>query len=115
MKAKVYWENGYFFDARTGDQYLWRQIDKDKLSLGQKLRRFLRRLGKEGYRTAKKAALYMDYTYRGETPPLTAEEMHRLHIHSADRVMVLGASKDAETTKMRAAPADETADTARRK
>lgn len=92
-KIKVYREHGYFFDARTGDQYLWRQIDKDKLSFGQKLRRFLRRLGKECHRTAEKAAIYMDYTYRGETPSLTAEEMRRLNVQPEEKVIVLGASR----------------------
>lgn len=93
MKVKVYREHGYFFDAKTGDQYLWRQIDKDKLSLWQKLRRFLRRLGKECYRTAEKAALYMDYTYRGETPPLTVGEMRRLNVQPEEKVIVLGGSR----------------------
>lgn len=93
MKVKVYREHGYFFDAKTGDQYLWRQINPDKMTFGQKLRRFLRRLGRECSRTAEKAAIYMDYTYRGEEPPLTAEEMHRLHLKPDDKVMVLGASR----------------------
>lgn len=93
MKVKVYREHGYFFDAKTGDQYLWRQIDTDKMTFFQKLRRFIRRLGRECHRTAIKAAIYMDYTYRGEEPPLTAEEMHRLHVKPDDKVMVLGASR----------------------
>lgn len=93
MKVKVYREHGYFFDAKTGDQYLWRQINPDKMTFGQKLRRFLRRLGRECSRTAEKAAIYMDYTYRGEEPPLTAEEMHRLHIKPDDKVIVWGASR----------------------
>lgn len=93
MKVKVYREHGYFFDAKTGDQYLWRQIDPDKMTFGQKLRRFLRRLGRECHRTAVKAAIYMDYTYRGEQPPLTAEEMHRLHIKQGEKVMVWGGSR----------------------
>ena len=90
MKVKVYREHGYFFDAKTGDQYLWRQIDTDKMTFFQKLRRFLRRLGRECHRTAIKAAIYMDYTYRGEEPPLTAEEMHRLHLKPDDKVIVWG-------------------------
>ena len=90
MKVKVYREHGYFFDAKTGDQYLWRQIDTDKMTFFQKLRRFLRRLGRECHRTAIKAAIYMDYTYRGEEPPLTAEEMHRLHVKPDDKVIVWG-------------------------
>ena len=90
MKVKVYREHGYFFDAKTGDQYLWRQIDTDKMTFFQKLRRFIRRLGRECHRTAIKAAIYMDYTYRGEEPPLTAEEMHRLHLKPDDKVIVWG-------------------------
>lgn len=93
MKVKVYREHGYFFDAKTGDQYLWRQINPDKMTFGQKLRRFLRRLGRECSRTAEKAAIYMDYTYRGEEPPLTVEEMHRLHVKPDDKVIVWGASR----------------------
>ncbi|MBQ1240152.1 MAG: hypothetical protein IIX71_09190 [Ruminococcus sp.] len=93
MKVKVYREHGYFFDAKTGDQYLWRQIDPDKMTFGQKLRRFLCRFGRECHRTAVKAAIYMDYTYRGEEPPLTAEEMRRLHIKPDDKVIVWGASR----------------------
>ena len=93
MKVKVYREHGYFFDAKTGDQYLWRQIDTDKMTFFQKLRRFIRRLGRECHRTAIKAAIYMDYTYRGEEPPLTAEEMHRLHVKPDDKVIVWGASR----------------------
>ena len=92
MKVKVYREHGYFFDAKTGDQYLWRQIDPDKMTFGQKLRRFLCRFGRECHRTAVKAAIYMDYTYHGETPPLTAEEMRRLNIQEEEKVLVLGAS-----------------------
>lgn len=95
MKVKVYIEHGYFFDAKTGDQYLWRQINPDKMTFGQKLRRFLRRLSRECHRTAIKAATYMDYTYRGEESPLTAEEMRRLHIRPSDKVMVLGDTKNA--------------------
>ena len=95
MKVKVYREHGYFFDAKTGDQYLWRQINPDKMTFGQKLRRFLRRLSRECHRTAIKAATYMDYTYRGEESPLTAEEMRRLHIRPSDKVMVLGDTKNA--------------------
>ena len=90
MKVKVYREHGYFFDAKTGDQYLWRQIDTDKMTFFQKLRRFIRRLGRECHRTAIKAAIYMDYTYRGEEPPLTAEEMHRLRVKPDDKVIVWG-------------------------
>lgn len=93
MKVKVYREHGYFFDAKTGDQYLWRQIDPDKITFGQKLRRFLRRLGRECHRTAVKAAIYMDYTYRGEQPPLTAEEMRRLNVQPEEKVIVLGGSR----------------------
>ena len=93
MKVKVYREHGYFFDAKTGDQYLWRQIDPDKMTFGQKLRRFLCRFGRECHRTAVKAAIYMDYTYRGEQPPLTAEETHRLHIQQGEKVMVWGGSR----------------------
>ena len=93
MKVKVYREHGYFFDAKTGDQYLWRQIDPDKMTFGQKLRRFLCRFGRECHRTAVKAAIYMDYTYRGEEPPLTAEEMRRLHIKPDEKVIVWGGSR----------------------
>ncbi len=93
MKVKVYREHGYFFDAKTGDQYLWRQIDTDKMTFFQKLRRFIRRLGRECHRTAIKAAIYMDYTYRGEEPPLTAEEMHRLRVKPDDKVIVWGDSR----------------------
>jgi hypothetical protein len=35
----------------------------------------------------------MDYTYRGEEPPLTAEEMRRLHIKPDDKVIVWGGSR----------------------
>lgn len=94
MKVKVYREHGYFFDAKTGDQYLWRQIETDKITFGQKLRRFLRRLGRECHRTAVKAAIYMDYTYRGEQPPLTAQEMRQLHIQQGEKVLVLGGSRE---------------------
>ena len=90
MTVHVYREHGYFFDAKTGDQYLWRQIDTDKMTFFQKLRRFIRRLGRECHRTAIKAAIYMDYTYRGEEPPLTAEEMHRLRVKPDDKVIVWG-------------------------
>ena len=93
MKVKVYREHGYFFDAKTGDQYLWRQIDTDKMTFFQTLRRFIRRLGRECHRTAIKAAIYMDYTYRGEEPPLTAEEMHRLRVKPDDKVIVWGDSR----------------------
>lgn len=92
MKAKVYRENGYFFDAKTGEQIIWRQLETDKMTFGQKLRRFVKRLGGECHRTAVKAAIYMDYTYHGETPPLTAEETRRLNIQDEEKVLVLGAS-----------------------
>ena len=26
MKAKVYRENGYYFNAKTGEQYLWQEV-----------------------------------------------------------------------------------------
>ncbi|MBQ1240092.1 MAG: hypothetical protein IIX71_08880 [Ruminococcus sp.] len=93
MKAKVYRENGYFFDAKTGEQIIWRQLETDKMTFGQKLRRFLCRFGRECHRTAVKAAIYMDYTYRREEPPLTAEEMRRLNIHKGEKVMVWGGSR----------------------
>ena len=32
----------------------------------------------------------MQYTYRGEEPPLTVEEMHRLHVKPDDKVIVWG-------------------------
>lgn len=93
MKAKVYRENGYFFDAKTGEQIIWRQLETDKMTFGQKLRRFLCRFGRECHRTAVKAAIYMDYTYHGEVPPLTAEETRRLHIKQGEKVMVWGGSR----------------------
>jgi len=109
MKAKVYRENGYYFNAKTGEQFLWEKgapatrrairHGEKKPTFGYKLRRFLRRLGKLCGRAVERLNIFMAYTYHGETPPLTAEEMHRLHIHSDDRVMVLGASKDAAATK----------------
>ena len=101
-KSKVYRENGYYFNANTGEQYLWQddapaayraiRRGEKKPTFGYKLRRFAKRLGKECSRTAIKAAIYMDYTYRGEEPPLTAEEMHRLHLNPDDKVIVLGGS-----------------------
>ena len=71
------------------------KAEQSKMTFGQKLRRFLRRLSRECHRTAIKAATYMDYTYRGEESPLTAEEMRRLHIRPSDKVMVLGDTKNA--------------------
>jgi len=53
-KSKIYRENGYYFNAKTGEQYLWqddstvtrraiRHGEKNP-TFGYKLRRFLRRL-----------------------------------------------------------------------
>lgn len=109
MKAKVYRENGYYFNSKTGEQFLWEKgapatrrairHGEKKPSFGYKLRRFIRRLlcraVRDCRRTAEKAAFFMDYTYRGETPPLSEKEMRRLHIHPDDRVIVLGAAKSA--------------------
>ena len=56
-KSKVYRENGYYFNAKTGEQYLWqndapaahraiRRGEKNP-TFGYKLRRFLRRFGRK--------------------------------------------------------------------
>ena len=62
-------------------------------TFGYKLRRFLRRFGRACSRAIESATVYMQYNYHGEEPPLTAEEMHRLHVKPDDKVMVLGASR----------------------
>lgn len=105
MKVKVYRENGYYFNSKTGEQFLWEKgapatrrairIGEKKPTFGYKLRRFLRRLRRECRRAAEKAALFMDYTYRGETPPISDAEMRRLHIQPDEKVLILGAAKDA--------------------
>ena len=56
MKAKVYRENGYYFNSRTGEQYLWQddapatwramRRGEKKPSFRYKLRRFVRRFGR---------------------------------------------------------------------
>lgn len=102
-KSKVYRENGYYFNAKTGEQYLWQddapatcraiRRGEKKPTFGYKLRRFLRRLVKEFHRTVEKATIYMAYNYHGEEPPLTVEEMHRLHLNPDDKVIVLGGSR----------------------
>ena len=56
MKAKVYRENGYYFNSRTGEQYLWQddapatrramRRGEKKPSFCYKLRRFVRRFGR---------------------------------------------------------------------
>ena len=57
------------------------------------LRRFLRRFGRACSRAIESATIYMEYNYHGEEPPLTAEEMHRLHVKPDDKVIVWGASR----------------------
>ena len=52
-----------------------------------------RRFGRACSRAIESATIYMEYNYHGEEPPLTAEEMHRLHLKPDDKVMVLGASR----------------------
>ena len=62
-------------------------------TFGYKLRRFLRRFGRACSRAIESATIYMEYNYHGEEPPLTAEEMHRLHVKPDDKVIVWGASR----------------------
>lgn len=98
-------QNGRYIVKGKGDCFTLRLSSGEIITgvmeptFGYKLRRFLRRLGKLCGRAVERLNIFMAYTYHGETPPLTVEEMHRLHIHPDDRVMVLGASKNAETTK----------------
>ena len=102
-KSKVYRENGYYFNAKTGEQYLWQddalvayraiRRGEKKPTFGYKLRRFLRRFGRACSRAIESATIYMQYNYHGEEPPLTAEEMHRLHVKPDDKVIVWGASR----------------------
>ena len=104
-KSKVYRENGYYFNAKTGEQYLWqndapaahrasRRGEKTP-TFGYKLRRFLRRLGRACGRAMERFDLFMSYTYHGEPLPLSEKEMRRLHIRPSDKVMVLGDTKNA--------------------
>ena len=102
-KSKVYRENGYYFNDMTGEQYLWQDDStvtrrairhgEKKPTFGYKLRRFLRRFGRLCGRAMERFDLYMMYTYHGEEPPLTAEEMHRLRVKPDDTVIVLGDSR----------------------
>ena len=95
-KSKVYRENGYYFNAKTGEQYLWQndapaahraiRRGEKKPTFGYKLRRF----GRACSRAMERFEIFMMYTYRGEEPPLTAEEMHRLHVKPDDKVIVWG-------------------------
>ena len=99
-KSKVYRENGYYFNAKTGEQYLWQddapaahraiRRGEKKPTFGYRLRRFLRRFGRLCGRAMERFEIFMMYTYRGEEPPLTAEEMHQLHVKPDDKVIVWG-------------------------
>ena len=105
MKAKVYRENGYYFNSRTGEQYLWQddaaatwramRRGEKKPSFRYKLRRFVRRFGRACGRAMERFDLFMSYTYHGEPLPLSEKEMRRLHIRPDDKVMVLGDTKNA--------------------
>ena len=102
-KSKVYRENGYYFNAKTGEQYLWQDDStvtrrairhgEKKPTFGYKLRRFLRRFGRACGRAMERFEIFMMYTYHGEEPPLTAEEMRQLHIKQGEKVMVWGGSR----------------------
>ena len=105
MKVKVYRENGYYFNAKTGEQYLWQddapaayraiRRGEKKPTFGYKLRRFCRRFGRACGRAMERFDLFMSYTYHGEPLPLSEKEMRRLHIRPSDKVMVLGDTKNA--------------------
>ena len=77
---------------------LWFSWTKNEESLNFSLshflnfyyRRFLRRFGRACSRAIESATIYMEYNYHGEEPPLTAEEMHRLHVKPDDKVIVWG-------------------------
>ena len=91
-------QNGRYIVKGKGDCFTLRLSSGEIITgvmeptFGYKLRRFLRRFGRACSRAIESATIYMQYTYHGEEPPLTAEEMHRLHVKPDDKVMVLGAS-----------------------